>query len=745
MSSAVLVELKATASKFHAEMAKARSEIVKLNTEGSGNMKELSTVGKYAFLGLAGAAAAGAAVAVKSAGDYQESLTQLVTGAGESEKSIKLVGDGMLRMAGQVGISARDLSKGMYLIESAGYHGANGLDVLRAAAEGAKVGGADMASVADGLTTALNDYRLPASQAATVTSQLVETVASGKTHMADLSAALATVLPAAASAHVGLAQVLGAMATMTASGTPAADAATYLRQTIAQLSNPTAKAAHEMKSLGLSAIDISSNMGKRGLTGTMDLLTSAIEKHMGPAGVVLIEQMKKASGSTTAFQKILANLPPTQQTFIGALATMVGGTKSMQAALELTGGNAKTFASNVQAISATTTEAGGHVKGFALTQKDMNAQIDNARAAFSSLAIELGQKIIPAVGAAARLFNEHRAAASILAFAIGTVLVGAIAVYLTNMTVATAKSIAAFAADVAAGGRWVATKALQYGLAAADSITAAASATAAWVAANAAMIAGVGAVILVVAGAALLIIKYHREIWRAVVDVWHAIENAARVAVGGIIGFFTRMRYAVAAVAAVMVAVMTGGLGVIVAATVGAAAAIIGYHEQIMRAVIAVWDRIVAVVRGVVNAIVGFFRRLPGEIIGAVSGLPAAFLSLGESAARSFLQAFTSIPGKVGGLLGGALKHLPGAGLLSHIPGFAEGGLVTGPTLALVGEAGPELITPLSRLGRGSPSAAQVTVNVVVQGSVTSEMDLAATIRQHLLREARRVGSLGLA
>ena len=85
------------------------------------------------------------------------------------------------------------------------------------------------------MTTALTDYHLKAGSAATVTSQLVATVASGKTHMNDLAGSLATVLPAASAAGLGLDQVLGAMATMTAEGTPAADAATYLKSTILAL------------------------------------------------------------------------------------------------------------------------------------------------------------------------------------------------------------------------------------------------------------------------------------------------------------------------------------------------------------------------------------------------------------------------------------------------------------------------------------------------------------------------------
>ena len=45
-----------------------------------------------------------------------------------------------------------------------------------------------------------------------------------------------------------------------------------------------------------------------------------------------------------------------------------------------------------------------------------------------------------------------------------------------------------------------------------------------------------------------------------------------------------------------------------------------------------------------------------------------------------------------------------------NIPGFANGGIVTGPTLAMVGEKGPEAIIPLSQLG--GMGGGGVTVNV---------------------------------
>jgi len=68
----------------------------------------------------------------------------------------------------------------------------------------------------------------------------------------------------------------------------------------------------------------------------------------------------------------------------------------------------------------------------------------------------------------------------------------------------------------------------------------------------------------------------------------------------------------------------------------------------------------------------------------------------------------------------------------SRIPRMATGGIVTTPTIALIGEAGPEAVVPLSG-GRGMGN--NVTVNVY--GSVTTENDLVETIRRGLVQSQR--------
>ena len=65
------------------------------------------------------------------------------------------------------------------------------------------------------------------------------------------------------------------------------------------------------------------------------------------------------------------------------------------------------------------------------------------------------------------------------------------------------------------------------------------------------------------------------------------------------------------------------------------------------------------------------------------------------------------------------------------IPRLAAGGIVTDPTLALIGEAGPEAVIPLNRLGRTGGG-----VNVNYYGPVTIE----ATDRADAERASRDIG-----
>jgi len=105
-----------------------------------------------------------------------------------------------------------------------------------------------------------------------------------------------------------------------------------------------------------------------------------------------------------------------------------------------------------------------------------------------------------------------------------------------------------------------------------------------------------------------------------------------------------------------------------------------------------------------------------------------AIISLANMAIRALNNIHVKLPAFLGGMEFGI--DLP------TIPMLAEGGIVTKPTLAMIGEAGAEAVVPLNKGGFGG--GINVTVNV--GGSVVQEQDLAVSVRDQIAILMRRRG-----
>ncbi|MGW3971221.1 hypothetical protein ACWEFD_18215 [Streptomyces ardesiacus] len=166
-----------------------------------------------------------------------------------------------------------------------------------------------------------------------------------------------------------------------------------------------------------------------------------------------------------------------------------------------------------------------------------------------------------------------------------------------------------------------------------------------------------------------------------------------------------------------------------------------------------------------------FFRQLPGRVASALSALPGRIASVFTSAASKARSAvsslisgvvalFRGLPGKILSAIGNIGSQIM-AKVKSGIPSsvrkylpFAKGGIVLGPTHALIGEAGPEVVIPLtdprraaqlahqsgllgilagqSRALAASATAATTTSSASVGGAVSTLRTLLAGIGQLL-------------
>lgn len=101
----------------------------------------------------------------------------------------------------------------------------------------------------------------------------------------------------------------------------------------------------------------------------------------------------------------------------------------------------------------------------------------------------------------------------------------------------------------------------------------------------------------------------------------------------------------------------------------------------------------------VLNGIVDKAKELPGKVkteitnmVSKITGAGGQALSaakgLGKKIIDGIVNAIKNGAGAIGGAVGGLVRNA--------IPFFAEGGIVSSPTLGVIGEAGPEVIIPLS-------------------------------------------------
>jgi phage-related protein/uncharacterized protein YoxC len=134
-----------------------------------------------------------------------------------------------------------------------------------------------------------------------------------------------------------------------------------------------------------------------------------------------------------------------------------------------------------------------------------------------------------------------------------------------------------------------------------------------------------------------------------------------------------------------------------------------------------------------ISTTANFFRQLPGRVASALSSLPGRIASAFTSAAgkaRSAVSSlisgvvslFSALPGKILaaiGNIGGQIMAKVKSGLPSsvrkYLP-FAKGGIVYGPTHALIGEAGPEVVIPLTNPKRAAQLAHQSGLMGILAG-----------------------------
>lgn len=304
---------------------------------------------KYA-MGLA-AAGFGVFEAIKGASKFNSEITKLNTQAGVSKSQLSSLGDGVLQLAGQVGQSPDSLAEALFHVESnfasLGIKGPDALNLVKIAAEGAKVGGANLVDVTNTLTAAVASGIPGVQNMGQAMGALNAIVGAGDMKMQDLAEAFGSGMVATVKGFgLSLTDVGAALAVFGDNNIRGAKAGTDLRVAVQSLASPVKSAKGELQKLGLTQDTLAQDMRTGGLLKALEdlqgrfkatgvtateqgqVITTLFGKKAGSGLNVLLDQMDRLKSKYPDITKGAGQFGSAWQTTSHTISTEFDGLKS---------------------------------------------------------------------------------------------------------------------------------------------------------------------------------------------------------------------------------------------------------------------------------------------------------------------------------------------------------------------------------------------------------------------------------
>lgn len=329
----------------------------------SGNWVGAVTTG----MAVIGGAAVGFGIAsVSAASSFQESMDKVQAYAGMTKTQTDAMGQSILAMAPALGVAPKALADGLYFVASAGFKGADALNVLKYAGETAAASNTDASVTSRALSGALNAMGEPASQAGNMMDILNATVQQGVMTWPEYGTAVGRVGTAVASSGVS-AQLMkkdfvdanAGLDIFSNTSMTARQASTNLAAVITVLDSKTDSIATHAKKMGISFDETKFK--------TMDL-----------------QQQMAYLGTITDHQS-------------GKMVTLMGGNSAVAKSIDFLNANSKGYGTTINKINEATKNGATTQGMFAIAQSGLAFQMKSLQSAGQALMITIGQKLLPVI------------------------------------------------------------------------------------------------------------------------------------------------------------------------------------------------------------------------------------------------------------------------------------------------------------------------------------------------------------
>jgi len=268
-----------------------------------------------AFGGVAGAGLAMGLVIKKGVDSFinlEDGMRNVNTILKLSEKELASYTKQVEALQSELGVSTEDLTNGLYQTVSAGVSAGDAIEFLGIATKASIAGISSVETAVDGLTTVLNAFHLETSEATKISDIMFQTVKLGKTNFEQLASSISEFAPMAYSLGLSFEQTAGALATITKQGVSTSQAATQL-----------------------NAVFTGVLKGQERARGMSEQVAEAFSI-----------QALKAKG----LQKFLVDLEFALNGDQEAMVKLFGRAEAVKGMLQLTGGNAKMAAKDLDSM-----------------------------------------------------------------------------------------------------------------------------------------------------------------------------------------------------------------------------------------------------------------------------------------------------------------------------------------------------------------------------------------------------------
>lgn len=705
-------------------------------------------------VGVAGVAGIGKAVSVFS--DFQKEMSNVKAITNIAGQEMEEMTQLAMKLGATTKFTAKEAAEGMTFLGMAGFKAHEIMQAMPATMNLAAASNTDLASAADIASNVLTGFRLTADETIRVVDVLAATVTSSNVNMSQLSESMKYFAPTAAAFGVSLEEASAAVGLLGNAGIQGSIATRALGTALTRLTKPT-----------------------DGMIAVMDLLNISFFDAKGNF-IGLAEMIRRLE---TSFQGL------TQEQRMAYTATLFGAEAIQEINVLLAAGSTQLsdYTKELQ-------NAGGTADRMAKTQMDnLAGSVELAAGAFDGLMLAIGSEFEPLIRKAAdvltilldkfnSLSGEQKQTIAIilgvvtattlllggLGLLVGfipTIISGFVAVKTVFAAVSVALSAGFFGIKVAASLAWMAITS-PIGL----------------------IIAGILAVVAV----GYLIVKNWDwikekagEVWSFVTTKWNEITSSVGESMNNlqnkISEVWQNVKATIETVLNFIWNFIVGILGImgfdIVYHMEGIAATFEWYWIVIKGIIKEVWESTMIWINEKLAILTGWFRNAWADVKTATSmawtsfkttiggaldsvwekikswiePVREAFSTLWEGIKEVAMTVFDAVKATIADMLNwiiskinkvlGAINSVVQAGSyltgisspeIPQIPMLADGGIVRKPTLAMIGEAGPEAVVPLSR-GRGMGIGGGQNITIVVNGDVTGQ-DLIERVGRELTK-----------